>query len=93
MLDFYEPVKRSMFRFFCRHHSEIVQQEFSVPKRIRIKKHSSRGMPRRVGEGKNSRVPLGKVVKGPEAYTRFNFNNVKNQTAQMREVAVDTNSG
>ena len=93
MLDFYEPVKRSMFRYFCRHHSEVVQQEFCVPKRIRIKKHCSRATPKRIGEGKGSQVPLGRVVKGPKAYSRFNCKIAKSQAVQLREVAVDTNSG
>ena len=92
MLDFYEPVKRSMFRYFCRHHSGVVQQEFSIPKRIKIVKHGSRGMPRRIGETKINKLPLGHVVKGSNTYSRFKCKNMKNQSVQLREVTVDSHS-
>ena len=39
MFDFYEPIRRSMFAYFCRHHGKVIEAAFAVPKKLKIRKH------------------------------------------------------
>ena len=39
MFDFYEPIRRSMFAYFCRHHGKVIEAAFAIPKKLKIRKN------------------------------------------------------
>ena len=40
MADFYETIRKSMFAYFCKHHSNIIEEKFAVPRKVKIAKKS-----------------------------------------------------
>ena len=47
MVDLYETIRKSMFAYFCKHHSHIIQENFAVPRKVKIAKKNQRTQPRR----------------------------------------------
>ena len=60
MSDLYESIRKSMFAYFCKHHSNIIEEKFAVPRKVKIAKKSQRGQPKRYYNSEDSHtVSLG----------------------------------
>ena len=44
MQDLYEGIKKSMFGYFCKHHKNLIEERFKVPRRLKITKKSFRNV-------------------------------------------------
>ena len=40
MQDLYDAIRKSMFSYFCKHHSHLIEERFEVPRRMKISKKS-----------------------------------------------------
>ena len=38
MKDSYEPTRKALFAYFCRHHNNLIEYKFQIPFKLRIKK-------------------------------------------------------
>ena len=47
MADLYETIRKSMFAYFCKHHSNIIHENFAVPRKLKITKKSPGAQPKR----------------------------------------------
>ena len=47
MADLYETIRKSMFAYFCKHNSHIIEEKFAVPRKVKIAKKSQRSQPKR----------------------------------------------
>ena len=44
MQDLCEKIRKSMFVFFCKHHRNLVEERFEVPRRLKISKKSFKNL-------------------------------------------------
>ena len=47
MSDLYDSIRKSMFAYFCKHNSHIIEENFAVPRKVKIAKKAQRTLPRR----------------------------------------------
>ena len=47
MSDLYASIQKSMFAYFCKHNSHIIEENFAVPRKVKITKKAQRAQPRR----------------------------------------------
>ena len=47
MADLYASIQKSMFAYFCKHNSHIIEEKFAVPRKVKIAKKAQRAQPRR----------------------------------------------
>ena len=47
MTDLYASIQKSMFAYFCKHNSHIIEENFAVPRKVKIAKKAQRAQPRR----------------------------------------------
>ena len=61
MAEIYDSIRKSMFAYFCKHHSQLIEENFAVPRRVKIGKKPQRQQTRRYFPSGKLAVPSASV--------------------------------